>query len=352
MSRLSLEVGRLGKHLETVDISIGLSRQNESFAAHVESGARMLALDTFSSSAGAVTQAWRIPELRRCLGHHLQARRVQAVVELMPHVWSPFLVSTIQHSGARYLPIVHDVERHPGDFTGLVTGWIGRVLRQSNRVLTLSATTTERLCERKIVPRSKIDTLFHPDLVYAPAVSAAHVSEMAPLRLLFLGRIMAYKGLSVFLDAVDALRARGTRVEVGVFGEGSLGADADRLRHPDCEVVNRWLSEEEIAQALARYQVVVASHIEASQSGVVAAAFGALRPVVVTPVGALSEQVIDGVTGAVASDIEGKAVADAILRLTGDPARYQRIVGNIQEMGSQRSVEAFIAAIARAALSS
>ena len=156
----------------------------------------------------------------------------------------------------------------------------------------------------------------------------------------------------IFLDAVDALRARGTRVEVGVFGEGSLGADADRLRHPDCEVVNRWLSEEEIAQALARYQVVVASHIEASQSGVVAAAFGALRPVVVTPVGALSEQVIDGVTGAVASDIEGKAVADAILRLTGDPARYQRIVGNIQEMGSQRSVEAFIAAIARAALSS
>ena len=38
------------------------------------------------------------------------------------------------------------------------------------------------------------------------------------------GCIMAYKGLTLFLDAVDMLRGEGHNVQIGIFGEGALDA--------------------------------------------------------------------------------------------------------------------------------
>jgi hypothetical protein len=55
-----------------------------------------------------------------------------------------------------------------------------------------------------------------------------------------------------------------------------------RLEGIKAEVINRWLDEDEIATILGRHDVLVAFHIEASQSGVVAAALGAGLPVDVT----------------------------------------------------------------------
>lgn len=352
MSRLTLEILRAAHDLQSVDVRIGLSRQNESFAGHYALEPRVFVTDTFSASIGAITHAWRLPQMRRRLRDYLAVHGVHAVVDMMPHVWSPFLVSAIKDAGARYLPIVHDVDPHPGDVTGLVTGWTRSVLGHADQIITLSATVSDRLGKLGIVPASSISTVFLPDLIYASSRRTEVAVDAGPLRLLFLGRIMAYKGLSIFLDAVDDLRARGLTVEAGVFGEGHLGADAERLRHPDTEVVNRWLTEPEIADAMARYHVVVASHIEASQSGVVATAFGACRPVVVTPVGGLVDQVEDGVTGMIAESVTGAAVADAVRRLTSDLTCYRRAVANIENRRRERSVEQFVLSVAQLAVSS
>jgi hypothetical protein len=67
-------------------------------------------------------------------------------------------------------------------------------------------------------------------------------------------------------------------VEVGVFGEGTLGASTKWLSAMGAEVINRWLTENEIAAILPRYHALVLSYTEASQSAVVAAAFGAGLP--------------------------------------------------------------------------
>ena len=65
---------------------------------------------------------------------------------------------------------------------------------------------------------------------------------------------------------------------------------------------------------------MVLPYLEASQSGVIPAAFAAGRPVVVTPVDGLVEQVRDGVNGVVAGAATAEALADALRRLAADPA--------------------------------
>src|SRR5262249_32560421 len=121
-----------------------------------------------------------------------------------------------------------------------------------------------------------------------------------------------------------------------------LGADATRLAGLGAEVINRWLSEAEMLSLLQCYHTVVLSHIEASQSGVAAAAFGAGLPVVATPMGGLSEQIHDGVNGTLADRADAPALASAIKRLLLDPGLYRSICTRLATDKDQRSMRRFV----------
>lgn len=323
-------------------VTISVSRQNESFSKFQEFGSALLPIDTFSSNLGAVTQAWRLPQMRARLLDRLRKDRTEAVIELMPHVWSPFLMSAVHEAGVRYVTIIHDANAHPGDRTSWVKGILDSAMDRADRVLTLSDAVAGRLAATGRLPPDKISTLFLPDLAYCENNMPLPPGPSKPIKLLWMGRIMSYKGLPLFLDAVDILRDSGHAVELGVFGEGALGDSANRLAEMGAEVVNRWLSEAEIAAVLPRFHAIVLSHTEASQSGFAATALGAGLPTVATPVGGLKEQIIDRKTGLIAARIDASALADAISELKSNPALYRSICINICNGRQARSMGRFV----------
>jgi glycosyltransferase involved in cell wall biosynthesis len=249
----------------------------------------------------------------------------------------------IKPRGVRYASIIHDADIHPGDYRSASIRYLtGRTISQADAVLTLSDAVSRRLAATRRVPEKKLFTLFHPDLDYGATQMRVAPRTGEPIRLAFLGRIMPYKGLPLFLDTVERLRGEGVPIEVGVFGEGALGDSARRLEAVGAEIVNRWLTEQEIAAILARYHILVLSHIEASQSGVAATAFGAGLPVVATPVGGLVEQIKDGINGILAARVDAPALGDAIKRLRSDPALFEEISRNILTSGRERSMGRFV----------
>ena len=346
LTQFTLEAGRAARVDANIRATISVSRQNEAFPAFEEFGDTLFPINTFKSNLGVASQASRIPLIRRALFQRLQSDRIEVLIELMPHVWSPFIMSVSHRAGVRYATIIHDADPHPGDYTSVVKGFLDWSIRSADVVFTLSRAVAEPLLAAG-VPQSKVFTLFHPDLRYGK-VEHARIPN-APLRLLFLGRIMPYKGLPLFLDAVELLRQQGIPVAIGVFGEGSLGSSAQRLARLGAEVVNRWLADDEIAKVLSRFDALVCSHIEASQSGVVATAHGAGLPVVATPVGGLIEQIHDGITGVIAVRPDGPALAEAIKRLL-NIRFYQTICDGIQETVADRSMSRFLEEIVSKAL--
>ena len=341
LPQLTLEAAHAALANPRIAATISVSRQVENFVAFASVGPALFAIDTFHSNASALLRSWRIPLLRRQLHQRLCQDRTQVVVELMPHIWSPLVMPVVRAAGALYYTIVHDAQTHPGDSTGWVRGFADRSAQSADLVLTLSAAVAAQL-SAAAVPKSKLVTLFHPDLMYGTRHAHEPPSPGEPLRLLFLGRIMPYKNLPLFLDMVDLLRRDGIAVYVGVFGEGSLGSNAERLQLLGAEVINRWLSEAEIAAILPRFHALVLSHTEASQSGVAATAFGAGLPVIATPVGGLTEQVIDGVNGMLALRADAPALAEAAKRLLLEPQTYGAIGQNIVRMRAQRSMAKFV----------
>jgi glycosyltransferase involved in cell wall biosynthesis len=111
------------------------------------------------------------------------------------------------------------------------------------------------------------------------------------------------------------------------------------------EVVNRWLSAEEISAVLGRYHALVLSHTEASQSGIAALAAGHCVPVVASPVGGLVEQVRDERDGVLARSADAGGLAEAIAKLAHDSKLYCTISAALAADREQRSMNAFLAGV-------
>lgn len=342
-SRFVLQVARAATTNYKNCATIVVSQQNDSYELFKEFGSAIASVDTFSKDFGAVSNVWRIPVIRSRLKAEIDRTRPDAVIELMPHVWSSFIFSGNLLKGISYIPIIHDYRPHPGDYRSSSIVWLlKRVLRRADVIFTLSGAVAGRLEADSAVDAKKIVTLFHPDLDFGGYRKMHSPPPGGPIRLLFFGRIMHYKGLSVFLDMIDELRARKIAAEVAVIGEGDLGPNLPRLRAMGAEVINRWLTEAEIGHHLPRFHAMVLSHVEASQSGVAAAALGAGIPVIATPVGGIIEQITHGETGLIAKRADAVALADAAETMFTSPGLYAHICNRIEELRDERSMDRFV----------
>jgi glycosyltransferase involved in cell wall biosynthesis len=340
LPQLTLEVGdacvRLGHASRT---TISISTHNELFRAYKHLGEMIFPVKTYKSALTALNVAAAF-RLRRNLAERLSFDGTRAFVTLMSHVWSPLVIPVLRQVGVRHTVIVHDADPHVGDDTAWVNRCLLREVKMADRVVTLTDSVAERLIQSNIVPEKKISVLFHPDLTYSRNLGNAN-SNPGPLRVLFFGRILPYKGLSVFVSAMEILKRAGVAINVGVFGAGEIGQERARLNALGAQVVNKWIASADIAGILGRHDIVAVTHTEASQSGVIAAAHGAGLPVVATPVAGLTAQIIPEVTGLIATDLSAEAVAAAVRRFAEDRNFLRRIRQGIMETKKGRSMDRF-----------
>lgn len=317
-----------------------ISRENVDFAQFADLGERLMPVDTFRRGLGAL-QLWRARSIGRELAQRVKQEGITHVVTLMPHVWSWAIAPALRAAGARYCTILHDAQRHPGDHRGLAHPLLMRDIAVADQVFTLSDSVARHAIEAGRLDPSRNVTLFHPVLGEPrPYLPPPDLGE--PWRVLFMGRIMAYKGLPLLVAALKRLNAQGRRISLTVMGEGDLGAEQAELTAMGANVVNRWVSDEEMAQALSSHHLLMLSHVEASQSGIAAMALGAAMPVVATPVGGLREQIEDGETGVLARAVDAAAFGDALCRVMDDPELYRHIGRIIAARREAHSPERFV----------
>lgn len=305
--RLLLDLALAAQRDPRNKVIVSVSRSAELFDEFRVFGPRLHVARTFDRALGSLSLR-RIVALRNEIREIIREEEVNAVVTVMSHVWSPAIAPIFRRAKVPYAVIVHDGVPHPGDRTGSLNRWLFRDARQANIVVTLSHHVEQLLLNRGGTQR--IICLFHPHLSHGVS-STTHDK----VRFLFFGRIMPYKGLALFVAALERLKTEGHAFEAGVFGEGDLRPVEARLRHLGVEVVNRWIAESEIAGIFSRFDVTVASHVEASQSGVVSVSLGNGVPVIATPVGGMVEQISDGRTGLLSTAVSSEALANCMRRI-------------------------------------
>ena len=341
LGRFTLELAQAAQEIPKLKSIFAVSSMSKNIEEFAWLRDRLLPLETFNSAASWLTIR-NFFKARRRLLQRIATDNVGTVVTLMPHIWTPLLARSIRARGTEYVTIMHDSVSHPGDPTASVLPWLRSEARLADHVVTLSRAVADHMIGHGFADRRKTHALFLPDLRYDSVFGAKSWSANEPLRLLFMGRILRYKGLSLLLDAIEMLRADGLQVRLGVAGAGDIDVERERLTALGAEVINRWLEDKEIAPLLARYDAMALPYIEASQSGVAAVAFGSCMPVIAMPSGGLAEQVIEGKTGVLAQNVSARSFADGIRRLATNPSLYAQISRSLEQGGPDRSMRTFI----------
>lgn len=342
MSRFTYLLTAAARSTSHINALVCISRNNELFDEIARVGDSIVPIDTFSTHLGSIGRLYRIIALRRFIRQFLVKQRVEAVVSLMSHAWSPLVADIPVRLKIPYCVIVHDVERRPGELRGLIYPWLLYDARRADRVITLSQSVTNSLIRNGSIPSERIATLFHPNLNERPVARPRHRDVISPLRVLFFGQIFAYKGLEMLVSTIEQLRGEGIAIELGVYGEGLIGQEtSSRLAAMGATVVNRWVDECEIDDIFSHYEVMVLPYVQASQSAAAALALGFGLPVVVTPVGGLVEQVSHDVNGLVAESVSAKGLAVQIRRLAMEPGLYDRLSQRLLHH-EDRSMEQFL----------
>ena len=191
---------------------------------------------------------------------------------------------------------VHDPEPHPGALIDKFVHQVGKLTwRYASHIHIFSKCFTPLMLQFG----TEAHRLFVIPLCTDVSRFTQHIQPNIPREplALFFGRLEAYKGIHVLVEAAERLRGQ---LHFAIAGPGKLPLRLKQriVSQPDLfELHDRFLSEAEVAQFFQRAAVCVLPYVQATQSSVpwIAAAFGV--PVVATATGGLVEQIqqIDGV---------------------------------------------------------
>jgi glycosyltransferase involved in cell wall biosynthesis len=226
----------------------------------------------------------------------------------------------------RIVLTVHDPKPHSGADTDYVIANAGN--RRTIRAAACGFHVHGAFCKIQLVSvlggqRPIVETAH--GIVLAPHPDERRDPE--PSRILMFGRMEAYKGLETLLDAADELVRRNVHYHLVLAGRGP---EIDRLAPrigtmPDVEMKAAFLPPADAIAEFQRAALVVVPYLDATQSGVVAAAFGNGRPVVASRTGGLVDAVQDKVSGLFFEPGNSRQLADILEVLLSDTEYLGRL---------------------------
>lgn len=274
---------------------------------------------TIKAVAGQVNEISRLLRAFRPEVVHVQETHFDALAILLP------LFGRLP-----YVLTVHDPAPHSGEED---TGLFGRrreVYRRAHRRRADVAITHGAVLARELARVSphladRVADISHGPLGDLPGDPAP--APVVPGRFLFLGRMHPYKGLAVFVEAMDMLVARGRRVEGVVAGRGPA---LTRMREelaakPHLHVREEYLSRADMLSLVDSSDALALPYLDGTQSGIALLALGRGRSCVASDVGSLSEVVRDGETGVLVPPGSATALADALEYVLDHPEENERL---------------------------
>lgn len=213
-----------------------------------------------------------------------------AILATMIHPWHEIIFSLLRKKILR-IKIIHDVDPHVGErsfFKRMLSKWD---IITSDEWIVLTQNSRNKLQEKGI-DSNHILVIPHAHFGFYNHYSPPKINNSLNYRIGFFGRICKYKGVDNLLESYMQVVKSIPQLKLLVAGSGALDEIfIKRCNSINVELYNRWIEDDEVTSLLSKVDIVVLPYLDASQSGVIPLAFSLGKPVIVTNVGGLSEQV-------------------------------------------------------------
>jgi glycosyltransferase involved in cell wall biosynthesis len=233
------------------------------------------------------------------------------------------------------IPLVitlHDPEPHSGEHNWRTRPTRKLFFRRARHFILHSENLKQAFCAEYRIPPSSVEVIRLGTYSSYREWSAKGPAPDGPT-VLFFGRLSPYKGLNVLYQAAPYVADSVPGVRFVIAGKSVTGyqpppppalPNSGRI-----EVLNHYISNEELACLFQRATLVVCPYLDATQSGIVLTAYAFGKPVVATRVGGLPEYVEDGTTGALVPPNQAFALAQAITKLLLNDGERQKMEASI-----------------------
>ena len=276
-----------------------------------------LPVPTYDGVFGLMRRVLLSPLTVWSLMRRIRALAPDIAICAMPGPLDLIMAWALRRLRIRIVVTVHDADLHPGDGFPLQMVLQRRLIRRADALIALTDHVGARLREQGAAHDKVLLSARLPPFILG-ARPVPPLTHGGPMRLLFFGRLLPYKGLDM-LEA--ALRGIGDapRFEVRIVGQGPGSETLRALASlPQVSVENRWVPEDDIGALIAWADAVVLPYREASQSGVAAIAIASDRWVLATRVGGLAEQ-FGSERLAILCEPDPQSIRAALLRLLQAP---------------------------------
>jgi glycosyltransferase involved in cell wall biosynthesis len=151
----------------------------------------------------------------------------------------------------------------------------------------------------------------------------------------FIGRISAYKGIDIFLDAISILNNKYNNISYLIAGAPFNDTIGEKLvnqyQFENVEFKLKHLSNLELCNIIQESKIIVCPYRDATQSGVVMTALALNTPLIVSNQGGLPEYIEENITGMIAN-ADAVSIAAAIETFIIDPFKHLKLSEKIKNM--------------------
>ena len=195
------------------------------------------------------------------------------------HPWNLAFLKMAKEKGITTTLTIHDYHTHSGEKSTLIESQQKKMIGLATEVIFLSEYVKAQ-AEAELGPQAKFAVHPHPILDAGLRHALGHSTQPA---ILFLGRVVHYKGVDLLMKAVQDLKINKLTIAGEQVGLSIKSTDG-------VEVIDHYLSPQEMSELIATHHLLVLPYREASQSGILTLGLSAGIPIIATRVGGLTEQ--------------------------------------------------------------
>jgi glycosyltransferase involved in cell wall biosynthesis len=162
-----------------------------------------------------------------------------------------------------------------------------------------------------------------------------------PNTILFFGAARPHKGLEYLVRAQPIISRHVPSAQILISTRGEELQRCRQMIEDDSkfEIIEGYVSGEEMAALFRKASLVVLPYLSASTSGVLMMAYSFGKPVVATRVGCLPEYVMNNKTGILVDPADVTQLAEAVIRLISDDALRHRMGDNARQWVEEKNTE-------------
>ncbi|WP_423997252.1 glycosyltransferase family 4 protein [Maribacter sp. IgM3_T14_3] len=225
----------------------------------------------------------------------------------------PLILFLLKHRNKLILN-VHDPKMHSGEFEikrYIITKFLLKLVTK----FVVFANDSKEVLGEQLSKNKKIFLLrLRPSSIYKE-LSKITDFIVEPTKISFVGRLSKYKGIDLFIEAINGVHKTNPSQEFIIAGKPfkDFEINYDIIKNKNkVSIMEKFLSNEEITEIIMNSKLIVCPYIDATQSGVILIAHGLNRPVLVTPVGGLPDYIIEGKNGLVAENVSAESLTKSI----------------------------------------